>query len=222
MENDSRNTFNGCNIIEGDANNCTFALPGSQVIQVMAVNDKAIGAQKPKVPTKPKSKKKQSDPEPELMTFKRGKGVLDGHLSLLYQKLDRDGWIETNEADFKLLFSNKRQSLRIVWTGKYGKGTLKALFEQLRKAKALIVPDGFSLEKILEGHFIDTEDNFLTGLNSSKGFAPKADPVLRECLAVFNYQPSTMASEIEEDFESINDQSKFEMEQRFGKRPPQK
>ena len=58
---------------------------------------------KPKKATGSKPKKPR-----ETMTFGRKSGVTDGHMTLLYQKLVKEEWIEGNEADFKALFSGKR------------------------------------------------------------------------------------------------------------------
>ena len=62
---------------------------------------------------KPKKTTGQKPEKPrETMTFGRKSGVTEGHITLLYQKLVKEGWIEGNDADFKALFSGSRDELQ--------------------------------------------------------------------------------------------------------------
>ena len=59
-------------------------------------------------PERPKSEHIDKPPKlTETMTFNRKGNVLEGHLTLLYNKLAKEGWIEGDEASFKALFSGK-------------------------------------------------------------------------------------------------------------------
>lgn len=118
----------------------------------------------------------------ELMTFRKN-GLTEAHLKVLNFQLVSEGWIEGQEPDFLALFGGEPDACTLVWRGAFGKGTLRGLFRQMAAQGLIIVPDGFSLDHILEGHFTDTQGHFLSGLNSSgEEPAPKALPFLHRCL----------------------------------------
>lgn len=140
--------------------------------------EKVKGAKEQKKAVSKKSQKPR-----ETMTFKRKSGVTDGHLILLYQKLTKEEWIEGNEADFMVLFANKRdEDCQLTWTGKYGKGTLVEMFRQLMSAGLIFVADGYTLPGILEGHFKNKTGTWLTGLDKGDAANNKALPVIQECI----------------------------------------
>lgn len=145
----------------------------------------------------------------ETMTFRKKSGILDGHLTLLYQNLTNDGWIEGNEADFKTLFSGQRdEDCELTWTAKYGKGTLVGLFKKLAKEGLVIVPDGYTLPAILEGHFKDKSGDWLTGLDKGDSVNDKAQPVIQECVKLLkiDYQRRLNGDDDDEDFQSKYDE----------------
>ena len=123
------------------------------------VEEGGIGVQKiygdiPQKATEGKSGKKKGSgtkeqklpKEREIMTFSRKSSVTDGHLAVLFMKLTEDGWIEGNDADFKALFSGKRDAdCALTWTAKYGKGTLVDLFKKLVAEGLIFVADGFTI-----------------------------------------------------------------------------
>lgn len=151
----------------------------------------------------PKSQKPR-----ETMTFRHKGSVVEGHLTLLFNVLTEDEWIDGNEADFKALFSGMPdEDCQLTWKRKYGKGTLVELFKQLVHASLVIVPDGFTLPAILEGHFKDTEGKWLTGLD--KGNAPndKALPIIAKCVKLLKTDPRQLldGSYDDEDFQSKYD-----------------
>ena len=157
------------------------------------------------------SGKKDSDEKPpkprEVMTLKRRSKVLDGHLTLLFQKLTKEGWIEGFEANFKNLFSGQRdENCQLTWTGLYGKGTLVELFKQLIKAELIDVPAGFTLSSILEGHFMDKQGHWLTGLDNGDPAHNKALPVIQECINLLKISPDADRDDQDEDFRSEYDQ----------------
>lgn len=156
------------------------------------------------------SKKSEKPDKPRVtMTFGKKSGVTDGHLTLLYQKLVKEEWIEGNEADFKALFSGKRdEDCQLTWKGLFGKGTLVELFKQFVAEGLVTVADGFTLPAILEGHFKDTSGVWLTGLDKGNGANDKALPIIKECLKLLKTSPEQLIYgdyDDDEDFKSEYD-----------------
>ena len=157
----------------------------------------------------PKKQKKIQADKPqkprETMTFKRKGAVLDGHLTVLFNELLKAGWIEGNEADFKALFSGRIDAdCQLTWMGIVGKGTLVELFRQMADSTLIIVPNGFTLPAILEGHFKDVEGNWLTGLDKGNGANVKALPFIKECLRLLKITPNNSYQD-DKDFQSVYD-----------------
>jgi len=141
----------------------------------------------------------------ETMTFRRKSSVLDGHLTLLFDKLTKAGWIEGDEANFKALFAGRLDDdCWLTWKGGLGKGTLVELFKQMVVAKLIIVPEGFTLPAILNGHFKDVEGNWLTGLDKGNGANAKALPFISECVKLLKITPNDGYQD-DEDFQSVYD-----------------
>ncbi len=161
-------------------------------------------AKKPKKSTTAKIKKPR-----ETMTFGRKSGVTDGHLALLYQKLVKEEWIEGNEADFKALFSGKRdEDCKLTWKGLFGKGTLVESFKRFVAEGLITVADGFTLSAILEGHFKDTNGAWLTGLDKGDSANGKAIPIIIECVKLLKASPEHLICgdyDDDEDFKSEYD-----------------
>ena len=164
---------------------------------------------------KPKKTTGQKPEKPrETMTFGRKSGVTEGHITLLYQKLVKEGWIEGNDADFKALFSGSRdEDCELVWLGKYGKGTLVELFKQFVQAKLIVVSDGFTLSSILEGHFKDTDGKWLTGLDKGDSANSKALPVIQECVKLLKADPERMIyGDYDEDEDARSEYDQFDQQ----------
>lgn len=159
---------------------------------------------KPKKATGSKPKKPR-----ETMTFGRKSGVTDGHMTLLYQKLVKEEWIEGNEADFKALFSGKRdENCELTWKGLFGKGTLVELFKRFVAERLITVAEGFTLPAILEGHFKDINGAWLTGLDKGNSANDKALPIITECVRLLKASPDQLiygAYDDDEDFKSEYD-----------------
>ena len=159
---------------------------------------------KPKKATGSKPKKPR-----ETMTFGRKSGVTDGHMTLLYQKLVKEEWIEGNEADFKALFSGKRdENCELTWKGMFGKGTLVELFKRFVAERLITVAEGFTLPAILEGHFKDINGAWLTGLDKGNSANDKALPIITECVRLLKASPDQLiygAYDDDEDFKSEYD-----------------
>lgn len=145
----------------------------------------------------------------ETMTFGRKSGVTDGHMTLLYQKLVKEEWIEGNEADFKALFSGKRdENCELTWKGMFGKGTLVELFKRFLVEGLVKVAEGFTLPAILEGHFKDANGAWLTGLDKGNGANDKALPIITECVKLLKASPDQLiygGYDDDEDFKSEYD-----------------
>ena len=145
----------------------------------------------------------------ETMTFKRMGNVLEGHITLLFNKLVKEGWIGGNEASFKALFSGKRDAdCLLTWVGLYGKSTLVELFRQLIKAGLVVLKEGYTLSSVLEGHFKDQEGKLLTGLDKGNTPNEKALPVIQECVRLLQTDPKDLIGrsyQEEEDFLQIYD-----------------
>ncbi len=142
----------------------------------------------------------------ETMTFQKKSSVLDGHLTLLFNNLTKEGWISGNEADFKALFSGKRDAdCVITWLDKYGRGTLFNLFKAFDQEGLIIIPEGFGISTILEGHFKDSKGEWLNGL--AKGNRPHAAalPVIAECVKLLQIDAHRLAygnNQDDEDFQA--------------------
>ncbi|MCR5780691.1 MAG: hypothetical protein K6G70_09155 [Bacteroidaceae bacterium] len=154
-------------------------------------------------------KSEKPDKPRETMTFGRKSGVTDGHLTLLYQKLVKEEWIEGNEADFKALFSAKRdEDCELTWKGLFGKGTLVESFKQFVAEGLVTVADGFTLPAILEGHFKDADGAWLTGLAKGNSANNKALPIIVECVKLLKASPEQLIYgdyDDDEDFKSEYD-----------------
>lgn len=151
--------------------------------------------------SKPDIKKEDKPKVRELMTFLK-KGIVDGHVSLLFNQLCEAKWIEGTDADFKLLFSGKRKDFSLKWVGTMGKSfmgksTLEYLFKRLVEAEhGISVPEGYTLSNIIEGHFKDREGNWITGLG--KGDAPnkKAIALVDEWINLLQMSLEDMIQEL--------------------------
>ncbi|MBR4533743.1 MAG: hypothetical protein IKO85_04270 [Bacteroidaceae bacterium] len=163
---------------------------------------------------KPKAARRKKEagdrpPKPrETMTFKRKSGVTDAHLLVLLMKLTKEQWIDGNEADFKALFSGKRdEDCQLTWKAPFGKGTLVGLFKRLAEEGLIVVPLGFTLPAILEGHFEDKNGQWLTGLDKGDSCNDKALPFIDECVKLLKTDIERLVSGVydDEDFRSEYD-----------------
>lgn len=106
----------------------------------------------------------------ERDTFGCSKRVTANHLNLFFHELQQTGWVDTgsNEADFRALFSGRVSDCEIIWTGEAGLGTLKKLFDTLLDELLITLPSGArSVNSVLENHFVDSNGNYVSDLNSS-------------------------------------------------------
>lgn len=144
----------------------------------------------------------------ELMTF-RTKGALDANLALLYMQMVKDGWIDsrTSTDDFLALFSGKRSECKIIWAGKYGKGTLVFLFQYLEIQGCITIDRGFTIPNILMGHFVDTKGRFLTRLDKGDAHNEKAGPEVMAYAKILKLNPADVIISSEDDSSEDDSQS---------------
>lgn len=190
--------------------------------EVANVEDGGIGIQivngsAPKVANgqkKPAGRKDEKPQKPrQTMTFRRKSGVTDAHLMVLYMKLTKAEWIAGNEADFKALFSGHMDDdCELTWLGKYGKGTLVGLFKRLAAEGLVIVPDGFSLSALLEGHFKDADGHWLTGLDKGDPANDKAIPVIDECVRLLKADLDRLVSGDYEDDDFPSEYDRYDQQ----------
>lgn len=179
--------------------------PVQQIVQ-----GKAPAERKPKA-TRRKKEADDKPPKPrETMTFKRKSGVTGAHLLLLYIKLTKEQWIDGNEADFKALFSGKRdEDCQLTWKAPFGKGTLVALFKRLADEGLIALPPNFTLPAILEGHFQDSSGKWLTGLDKGDSCNGKALPFIDECVKLLKADPEKLAGGADCD-ETLSEYDRFD------------
>ena len=135
-------------------------------------------------------------------------------MTLLFDKLTKAGWIEGDEANFKALFAGRLDDdCWLTWKGGLGKGTLVELFKQMVVAKLIIVPEGFTLPAILNGHFKDVEGNWLTGLDKGDSANSKALPVIQECVKLLKADPERIIyGDYDEDEDARSEYDQFDQQ----------
>lgn len=180
-----------------EAGSTAYDLRGSTAKPSKQAEPKPAKEIKPEKPPKPS----------ETMTFKRMGNVLEGHITLLFNKLVKEGWIGGNEADFKALFSGKRdENCMLTWVGLYGKSTLVELFRQFIKAGLVVLKEGYTLSSVLEGHFVDRKGQWLTGLDKGDSPNEKALPMIMECVKLLQSDPRQLICG------SYQDEENFQLE----------
>ena len=125
---------------------------------------------KPQRPAaEPTKKTKPEDTfDPDYMTFTKAR-TNDDNIVALYQELLRQNWIEDGNPDnFIALFSGKISEETITWSGKVGKDNLYALFKMMVDNKFISVPEGRSLQRIVESQFVNNQGEHITGIDSGK------------------------------------------------------
>lgn len=163
--------------VENEVANVESGGIGIQIVKSPSFKPNVIKGEQKQVKNKQKPR--------ETMTFKRASCVLDGHLTVLFNLLTKAGWIEGNEADFKALFSGRRdEDCIITWSDKFGKAALFTLFNVLSQEELVIIPDGFGISSILQGHFKDKTGQWLSGLDKGNKAHAAAMPVIWECVKI--------------------------------------
>lgn len=184
-----------CQQFFGPVSNCVFAMPGANVTQPSGDNRPSGAIRRTPSLARPSAADikaaKAANLKRELMTF-RTRGVHDANLSLLYQQMVKDGWIDerTLSDDFLALFSGQRSECKVIWAGKYGKGTLVFLFEYFEVEGCITTDQGFSIPNILMGHFVDTNGRFLTRLDKGDAANNRAANEVQAYVKIMKYNPA--------------------------------
>lgn len=190
-------TNNNCQQFFGPVTGCVFAMPGANVYQQPTPAPKPKAEKKtstlPDVSAAKVKKAKQTKKavNRELMTF-RSCGIHDQCITLLYQQMVKDGWIEaaTKESDFRELFSGSRSEGIIIWSGKHGKGTLVFLFRYMEMEGLIEYDAAFTIPKILMGHFVDTKGQYLTNLDNGDPASDKAGKEIQDFIKILKFNPA--------------------------------
>lgn len=113
-------------------------------------------------------------------TFKPN-GLLPVKLTLVQNEIFRSGWLVNDEPDrFLALFSGKCNDVVLVWRNGVGVGNLLALFQRMIKRKFIKCPEGYSVQDILEGHFVNESGEHIS-LKGAKA-AAKANQIIDTCI----------------------------------------
>ncbi len=151
------------------------------------------GSAKGKTATKSKRKCDVQEKSRVTMTFLRKGQVTDGHLTLIFSSLQKENWIDGNQADFLALFSGKMdEDCILTWKGTIGKSTLVELFRRLVETGRIIVPHGFTIPAILEGHFNNIRGEWLTGLGKGDKPNAKGQPLIAWCAKLLKTDPDSL------------------------------
>lgn len=178
---------------------------------------------------KPKNKPKKkniSEPEKqhgvEYTVFSKGQGVTDNHIKALYKYLTTRGWIstQTNEVDFKQLFSGVSNNCEIIWTGLdklgnnkptiLGISALYVLFKRMADEKLITIGNKSKrIGPILESHFVDTKGHFLTSVSNSSSISIIANDYIEKILKMMKTRMSSddIIRFLEEEMESQYDKN---------------
>ena len=79
---------------------------------------------------------------------------------------------------------------------------------ELDKAGLIVVPKGYAITPILEGHFKDNSGQWLSGLDKMNTPSTKALTVILECIKLLKTEPRRLMDgdyQDNEDFQSIYD-----------------
>lgn len=156
----------------------------------------------------------------EYPVFSKGIAVTDYHIKALYLDLTKRGWIstQTNEADFKRLFSGKSNDCEIIWTGQdklgnneptpLGISALYVLFKSMYGDNLITTSSkAQKVGPILEKHFVDNDGHFLTNVSNTSKTCAKANEYIKEILELMRKRLSSedIQRQFEEETESKYD-----------------
>lgn len=178
-----------------------------EIVEVKGKHDK--GKTTPN--TKKRDRTKEEKPR-VTMTFKRKGQVTDGHLTLIFMRLLKEKWIDGNEADFKALFSGTMDDdCVLTWKGVFGKSTLVEMFKQFVSTGLIIVPEGFIIPGILEGHFKNENGEWLTGLGKGDKPNAKSMPLIAWCVKMLQADPHRILNgDLDDEEEHISEYDSYD------------
>lgn len=146
---------------------------------------------------------------PLLDTFKHRSGLTDQHFALLFNTIQREGWLDESSdmEEFVSLFKGKPSDCHVVWNRDIGKGVLRDLFRMMIDGRFIKCPEGLQYIQIIESHFIYPDGTPVRGLKG--GYASKkAKTVISDCRSILLINPkaknySSMAEEIADEFSDL-------------------
>lgn len=123
---------------------------------------------------------------PTREVFSMSGTIIDQNLQLVCQELVKSGWLDRNTSvkDFLRLFQNHNSGVQILWTGKVGIGSLRALFQMMLDG-GYISCGKSSLNAILRSHFVtvDLKTGALRPIGDLRGasYTKRSDHVIKSC-----------------------------------------
>lgn len=134
--------------------------------------------------------------------FAKGPGVTEDHIKAMYRILTSRSWIstQTTQAEFLRLFSGVSNSCEIIWLGQDKQGSnrptqlgiaaLYVLFKKLIEEKLISTSNKGSVGPVLESHFVDSTNHYLTSVSNSTNASKKANEVIELIIITLKTQPN--------------------------------
>lgn len=134
--------------------------------------------------------------------FAKGPRVTEDHIKAMYRILTSRSWIstQTTQAEFLRLFSGVSNSCEIIWLGQDKQGSnsptqlgiaaLYVLFKKLIEEKLISTSNKGSLGPVLESHFVDSTNHYLTSVSNSTNASKKANEVIQFIIRTLKTQPN--------------------------------
>lgn len=128
-------------------------------------------------------------------TFTKRADITVRQLVTIHTMLVSIGWIDPqSDIDaFVNLFTGESSRATVIWTGKAGKGVLRDLFQMMINDHYITPPTGYGYLKVLESHFVDTNNQHLTDLKGGS-HNKKAELVIQQVKNVLNGTSSAFGS----------------------------
>lgn len=196
-----------CQQFFGPVTGCVFAMPGANVYQTPP-------SPKP-TPAKPAKRYKprtdNNDTQPLTVTFTRKHGLMDEHLALILNILQRELWImpESNPDNFIKLFNGNESRCHIIWNPEVGKGILRDLFRMMLDGGYIKCPDGYQYVQVLESHFIYPDGQYVTGLKGGYT-SQKAKNIIDNCRKILDLNPTEYTNSDEDEIRGLFSDIRYE------------
>lgn len=145
----------------------------------------------------------------DYSVFSKGKGVTEDHINGVYIYLTSANIncisTQTSKGEFQRLFNGKQNNCKIIWNGG-GVTKLYTLFVKLKEKGLINTSDNaIHIGPILEHHFVDSHDKYLTNVSNRK-HEGKFKDIINEVIHILELSP---------DNESIEEYVKKSMESRL-------
>lgn len=190
---------NNCQQFFGPIMNCTFTMPAASTSL-----KKASSKENGRKYTQSVIPKQEKQHGLEYPVFSKGSGVTDDHIKAVYIMLTTRGWIstQTNEVDFKRLFSGKSNDCEIIWTGQDKQGgneptalgisALYVLFKTMYDAELITTSSKTQkVGPIIESHFVDSDGHYLTNVSNVSTTSAKAKDYIKQIIHIMQIRHNT-------------------------------